>query len=63
MKERLEGVLTVKVPVEWLELLDRLSDPDEEENGRRSRVTRKIIRKALVREGLLTASPQRRQRR
>jgi hypothetical protein len=50
-----DGVLTVKVPVEWLDALDRLGDPEEEIDGKRSRTVRRILRDRLIAAGLIPA--------
>ncbi len=52
-RERLDGVLTVKVPARWLELLDGLGDPEERDRGK---VVRKILRDVLRTRGLLLDS-------
>jgi hypothetical protein len=49
-RDALDGVLTVKVPIRWIELLDGMGNPDEKDRGR---VVRKILREGLIAAGRL----------
>jgi len=51
--EPLDGMLAVKVPRRWLDLIDSLGDPGERDRGK---VLRRLLRKALESEGLLPSS-------